>query len=104
MMGRPKYVDWYNDYSDEYEDDWTYRTIDEYPAKDAPWKKILEFIEDAKEAEKAKEEDLIEEGKSPHEAKVLACQWPLKDDTPEEIVREFVGYNHDMQASPGVDL
>ena len=105
MQFRPKFLDW-TDMSDrEYEDNWEYRDFQEYPPGDSPVGVITDFIKDAKEAEKAIEEDLIAEGKSPEEAHKLSGQWPLREETPMDVIREFISYNHDMQenAKKGID-
>ena len=96
MDQRPKYLDWVKDPDGEWVDNWDYREFKEYPRYTATEAKIKAFIKDAKEAEKAIEEDLMAEGKAEEEAKKLSCQWPLKDDTPMSVIREFCGYNHDL--------
>ncbi len=93
---RPDYLDWI-DGSGECEDNWDCRSFNEYPPGDADDKTIIAFMEDAKEAEKAILEDLIEGGMAYSEAQEQACQWPLKDDAPMEIVREYIGYQHELQ-------
>ena len=68
-------------------------------------RRIIEFVEDAKAAEQAIIEDLIEGGMPYSEAKEQSCQWPLKDDTPMEIIREYIGYQYELQemAKRGID-
>ena len=101
---RPDYLDWI-DGEGECEDNWDYRSFDEYPPGDADEKTIIAFVEDAKEAEKAIMKDLTEKGMSYNRAQELSCQWPLRDDAPMEIVREYIGYQHEIQemAKQGID-
>ena len=93
---RPAYLDWI-DRSGDCEDNWDYRSFKEYPPGDSEDKIIIDFVDDAKEAEKAIQEDLIDEGLSRREAEEQACQWPLRDDAPMEIVREYIGYQYELQ-------
>ena len=105
-MERPNYLDWIDDPEEEYEDNWEYRTFDGYPPGDSDIKVILDFIEDAKSAEEAIVEDLVAEGMDEEEAREKCCQWPLRDDAPIEIVREFIGIQHNLQeaAKRGTDV
>ena len=93
---RPDYLDWIDD-SGDWEDNWDYRSFEEYPPGDAPKKMIIEFMEDAKEAEQALMNDLIADGMPYSKAKEESCQWPLKDDAPIEIIRNFIGYQYELQ-------
>lgn len=102
---RPDYLDWI-DGTGECTDNWNYRKFDEYPPGDSDEKTIIAFMEDAKEAEKAILEDLIGEGMNYSDAKEASCQWPLRDDAPIEIIREYIGYQHEIQelARKGKDV
>lgn len=114
-MERPEYLDWiredlkgYEDLEDEIDKDpWDYfETFDEFPPGDATDKTIVRFVAEAKKAGKAIKRELMEKGKSEKEAEVLSCQWPIKDNAPMRIIREYIGTNHDIHeaAKQGIDL
>lgn len=118
-MDRPAYFDWIREdllnYEEEEDDEeesgdeelWEYfKFFNEYPRGDAPEQEIVRFILDAKQAERAAEQDFIEEGCNPEKARFMACQWPLREDAPMEIVRDYIRYSYELQeaAKNGVDL
>lgn len=96
MMDYPEYLDW-TVKGREWEDRWSYRTFEGYPSADAPESRIKEFIADAKEAEKAIQQDLIAQGETKEYAYKVSCQWPLVDDAPMDAIRSFIGYMHGLQ-------
>ena len=98
MMEYPKYLEW-TVKGRNWVDNWSYREFEGYPSADAPESKIRKFIEDAKEAEKAIQHDLMAEGMSRKEAWKESCQWPLVDDAPMEAIRSFIGYMHDLETA-----
>ena len=92
----PEYFDWVIPGVD-YEENWGNRKYKEYPPGDASEETIREFIDDAKQAEKKAEEALVKVGVDPAEARKVSCQWPLKDDAPMDIIRNFIGYHYMLQ-------
>ena len=116
MMEMPKYQEWLKPdsgesekYFEKFEEfpAWEYfMEFDEYPDPESPERVIKAFMEDAKQAEKAVAEELMDEGLDKMEAERQARQWPLKDDAPMEIVRDYIEYNYAIQeaAKDGIDL
>lgn len=88
------------------EERWDEREFKEYPPDDAPKETIDRFIADAKKAQDRIAKELMMDGLSKKDAVNAACQWPLKDDAPEEAVRNFIAYNRELQeaAKNGIDL
>lgn len=88
------------------EERWDEREFKEYPPADAPKEAIDRFIEDAKKAQIKIARELTKSGFSKKDAANASCQWPLKDDAPEEAVRNFIAYNRELQeaAKNGIDL
>ena len=106
MIGSiPEYQDWVIPGA-ELEERWEFRDIQEYPPPDASEEEIQKFIEDAKEAQKAIFESYVESGVSEEQARNMACQWPLREDTPMDIIRNFIGYQYALQeaAKNEIDL
>ena len=119
-MKRPEYLDWLKEsqknpgaVGDEIDEEdvgdaWAYYAkFDEYPPGDAPERTIRAFMADAKAAEKAMKEDLMKEKRySEAQAEYAACQWPLRDDAPMAIVRNYIGCQYELQeaAKKGIDL
>lgn len=101
----PEYQDWVIPGA-ELEERWDCREFDEYPPPDAPDGKIREFIEDAKEAEDVVFREYVRNGVPEEKARKMACQWPLKEVTPMDIIRNFIGYQYTLQeaAKDGIDL
>ena len=100
----PEYFDWVIP-GREYVERWDVRNYKEYPPGDSSEETIKEFIEDAKRAERKVQYELIRGGMDRKQAINEACQWPLKDDTPMDIIRNFIGYHYMLQecAKAGVD-
>ena len=90
----------------ELEEKWEYRDFQEYPPGNAPEETIREFIKDAKEAEKVIFDEYVESGIPEDEARNKACQWPLRKETPMDVIRNFIGYQYAIQQAEenGVDL
>ena len=72
----------------------------EWPSSDDSESKIRRFISEAREAEEAIVQDLVEEGMDEDEAIFEGSQWPLKENAPIEAIRAYLRYvEEDAEAS-----
>lgn len=105
MTEMPKYIRWLKLGLEQHED-WEDLVMGEYPEGDAPEKVIIEFVKHVKKVEDEALDKYLNDGYTMEEAEALACQWPLIEDAPMEIVRDYIGSMHDLQEAQrqGIDL
>ena len=91
----PEYLEWVIPGVD-YVENWEFRRFKKFPPEDATDDEIMEFVEDAINAQKKIEHFLIVSGESKEEARKKACQYPLKKNAPMEAIRSFINFYRDL--------